>query len=196
MANAVLLYYYYTTTILLLLLLPLLFLLLHALQKAPKIHMEITDHSHGNGIPLPSFSISCGSLRKKCHRNWCCGLQSKRTIWLSHACCFRARYLHFRTYIQINIIAIIFRRLQIGTRSDLRMGIGPPRIKQNIMSDWGIYGKRELTRIAVHPLFLHRNRSSDRGLIARQKLNAIALRGTNTQRTRVSHISMGPAPNI
>ena len=36
--------------------------------------------------------------------------------------------------------------------------------------------------------FLHRNRSSDRGLIARQTLNAIALRGTNTQRTRASHI--------
>ena len=96
--------------------------------------MEIIDHFHWNGIPLPSFSISCGSLHKQCHT--CCGLHSKRTIWPSHACCFRAQYLHFRTYThhQHNRYynQAVTNRNALGLR--MSMEIGPPRIKQNIMS--------------------------------------------------------------
>ena len=76
-------------------------------------------------------------------------------------------------------------------RSLVSLGIGPPRIKQNKyhvgLGDIRKKGTYSDCWPSTLP-FLQRNRSSDRGLIARQTLNAIALRGTNTQRTRVSHI--------
>ena len=62
-------------------------------------------------------------------------------------------------------------------RKEYHVGLGDIRKKRTYSDCWP----------STLP-FLHRNRSSDRGLIARQTLNAIALRGTNTQRTRVSHI--------